>query len=150
MKDVQDVLEAFFGEYEARLNRALVDPAAVDVEATVSAFAPCFIEANPAGVICGKNDEQFLAAIPKGYEFYRAIGTQYMRILSKAITVLDDYHAMVKVHWVAAYKKQDDHEVQIEFDVIYFVQLINETPKIFGYITGDEQKAYQELGLLAE
>ena len=35
-----------------------------------------------------------------------------------------------------------------DFFAAYLVQAITGTPKIFGYITGDEQKAYREHGLL--
>jgi len=34
-----------------------------------------------------------------------------------------------------------------EFDVIYLVQTLGETPRIFAYITGDEEKALREKGL---
>jgi hypothetical protein len=39
-------------------------------------------------------------------------------------------------------------EELIEFDVIYFVQIIGEKPKIFAYITGDEQGASREKDLI--
>jgi cytochrome c1 len=69
-------LAEFFAAYETRTNSALQEKPEVDVEAVAGAFTDCFIEANPKGVICGKNDEEFRAAIPKGFDFYRSIGTQ--------------------------------------------------------------------------
>jgi hypothetical protein len=148
MGTVRQELEAFFGEYEARVNSALREPPQINVEATARAFADCFIAADPNGVSCGKNDEQFRTQIPKGLEFYRSIGTKSMQITSLAITALDDYHTMVKVAWEALYKKQDGSEERIDFNVIYLVQTIGEKPKIFGYITGDEQQLYREKGLI--
>lgn len=143
-------LEKFFADYEARVNRALGDIPEVDVEATAGAFADCFIEANPNGVVCGKNDEELRAAIPKGMEFYRSIGTKSMKVVSLMPTQLDEYHVMAKVHWKASYVKKDGRKELIEFDVIYLVQMRESIPKIFGYITGDEQKVYRERGLVPE
>ena len=141
-------LGSFFTEYEARTNRALGTTPSVDVEATAAAFADCFVGASPVGVMCGKNDEEFRKQIHTGLEFYRSIGTKSMTIKSLTTTLLDDYHSMVKVHWEAFYRQQDGHEDLIDFDVIYPVQTIDETPKIFAYITGDEQKVLRERGLI--
>jgi hypothetical protein len=60
-------MEDFFAAYAAGFNRALADVPEIDVEATAGAFADCFIAANPNGVSCGKNDEQFRAQIPEGF-----------------------------------------------------------------------------------
>jgi hypothetical protein len=102
----------------------------------------------PLEFLCGKNDDGFRNAIPQGYEFYRNIGTKSMNIDSVNISSLDEYHSMVKVHWNALYSKRDGSEEKIEFDVIYFVQVIEEKPKIFAYITGDEQGVLREKGLI--
>lgn len=141
-------LEDFFAAYAARTNAALADPPEVNAEATANAFAGCFIEASPNGIHCGTNNDEFRAAIPKGYEFYRSIGTKSMEIGSLTLTPLDDFHTQAKVHWVAKYQKQDGSQDEIEFDVIYFVQLLGDEPKIFAYITGDEQQVYKDKGLI--
>src|SRR5687768_17223115 len=96
--DVSARIENFFDRYAERFNRFLVEDV-VDIEETAGRFSDWFIESSPVGVISAKNDEQFKARIPKGYAFYKAIGISSMDIISKVITVLDDYHAMVKVHW---------------------------------------------------
>ena len=150
MENMEQKLRAFFDEYSTRTNRALADPPQVDVEATTSAFADCFIEASPLGVNCGKNDEDFRQAIPKGLEFYRSIGTKAMNIASLKVTPLDDYHWQVNIHWVADYRRQDNSEETIEFDVIYMVQVITDQPKIFAYITGDEEKTLRDRGLIPQ
>jgi hypothetical protein len=148
MSSTNRELEGFFKEYEARFNEALAGT--INVEATANAFAGCFIEANPFGVNCGKNDEQFRSMIPQGYEFHRKLGTKAMRILLLEITSLDEYHAMTKVYWQAIYGKKDGSEESIEFDVKYFTQTINDQPKIFAYITGDERGVLRERGLIIE
>lgn len=143
-------LEDFFMNYAARFNQALGENPTVDLQATASAFANCFIEASPRGVHCGRNDDEFRAAITKGSDFYRSIGTKSMRIIEMFLTPLDDYHWMVKVHWDSHYQKQDGSEEQIEFAVVYLLQTVSGEPKIFAYITGDEQKVLQRKGLIPE
>ncbi len=139
-------LEHFFDQYASRFNNALRTGES-DVEAVASCFAEFFVEASPAGIIGGKNDDDFKKAIPKGYDFYKSIGITAMDILFKEITLLDDFHAMVKVHWKSSFTRKDHSGGSIEFDVVYLLQTKDETCKIFSYITGDEQKALKENGL---
>ena len=148
MPTVNEKLKVFFTEYAKRMNDALIDSAGINAQATAAAFADQFIEASPAGIRCCKNDEKFREMIPKGYEFYRSIGTISMNITGLEVTELDDLHAMAKVHWDSHYSKTDREEVQIEFDVFYFVQIINGEPRIFGYVTGDEQSVLKKHGLI--
>ena len=75
-----DKIREFFAQYEARVNRALGEMPEIDAKATAEAFSDCFIAANPGGVNCGKNDEQFRSQILQGFEFYRSIGTKSMKI----------------------------------------------------------------------
>ena len=146
MENVNATIDAFFADYEKLFNRSLKEE--VDVEKTVKSFAGCFVEASPAGIICGNNDDEFRKRIPKGYEFYKSIGTQSMTIQSKKITALDELHQMTKVDWSAGYRKKDGKEEVIDFSVLYFTQLQKGEPKIFAYITGDEQKVLKERGLI--
>jgi hypothetical protein len=142
---LHQTIKKFFRNYEAAFNRAL---AGVDSsEETVQAFAGYFVAANPNGVACGSNNDEFRTAIGQGCAFYRNIGTKTARIVDLNITLLDDYHAMVKVFWDWQYVKEG-REDTLAFSVIYFVQLIEEQPKIFAFITGDEQKLLQEKGLV--
>jgi hypothetical protein len=145
-------IEKFFQAYADRFKPALVEPPQVDVDGTVASFAECFVEASPVGIICGQNDDSFRKQIPKGLAFYRSIGTKAMLIDALEITPLDDFHWMAKIHWKAHYQKSgtNDPEKTIEFNVIYFVQAVEDTPKIFAYIAGDEQKVMQEHGLIPD
>jgi hypothetical protein len=85
--------------------------------------------------------------IPKGHEFYRSIGTTLMKVSSLEVTQLDDLHWMSRVHWDSRYMKEGV-ETRIEFDVIYFLRMQDLEPKIFAYITGDEQRVLKDHGLL--
>jgi hypothetical protein len=145
---IEQNINDFFHSYQELFKHALEGK--TDIEPVAQSFANCFLEASPLGVNCGKNDDEFRKMIPKGYEFYRSIGTKAMNILSKDITYLDDFHTMVKVHWKADYIKKDKQELSIEFDVIYFLQDLKNTLKIFAYITGDEKKVMKEHGLIEE
>ncbi len=145
-KSIQQ-LETFFDEYAQRVNQALNDEPS-DIDATVNSFANCFIESSPLGVICGKNDKDFRKNIAEGYVFYRSIGITSMDIVSKEITALDAYHNMTKIHWKTNFVRKDGSKGSIKFDVIYFTWSIDEEHKIFSYITGDEQKALEEKGLI--
>jgi hypothetical protein len=147
MDPLKKKVDEFFQRYEARFTEGISGK--VDIEGTTAAFANCFVEASPAGITCGKNDAGFREAIPKGYDFYRTIGTQSMKIVSKEIILLDDLHFICKVHWRAAYlKKNTKHEEIIDFDVFYILQHLNGDLKIFAYVTGDEQKVLKERGLI--
>lgn len=145
--EVSERIENFFDRYAERFNGFLKNDV-VDSEETAACFSECFVESSPLGVICGKNDEQFRAAIPQGYGFYKSIGISSMDIISKAITVLDEFHVMVRIHWNSAFITRESSRGSIEFDVIYFLQTKGEEFKIFAYITGDEQAALKENGLI--
>lgn len=144
---MKELISQFFDDYASRFNKALKGEVP-DIESTANSFAACFVEASPVGVICSKNDERFKEAIPKGYAFYKSIGTVSMKIGSKTITELDGYHAMVKIHWQSLYQKKEGNREEIGFDVHYFVQVMDNKVMIFAYITGDEQQLLQEKGLV--
>jgi hypothetical protein len=144
--DRRQQLQDFFVAYARRFNDFL-SGGKIDIEGTLDSFAPFFIEASPLGVNGGQNDKNFKSGIEKGYAFYKSIGTKSMDIKNTDITILDDYHAMARIHWIAKYEK-GIKIISIEFDVIYFVQTLHGHSKIFSYITGDEQKALQDAGVI--
>ncbi len=142
----EPTLEKFFTDYARRFNEGLKGN--VDVEATTAAFASCFIEASIHGVICGNNDDRFRDMIPRGTDFYRSIGTVAMDVRSTEITPLDNHHDMVRVFWNSQYVKKDGTPVTIAFDVVYLLEDTSGQPKIFGYVTGDEQQVLRDYGLI--
>ncbi len=117
----------FFEEYEAAFNRSLGD--APDIDSVTKAFADCFID-----------DHQLRNVIAQGYQFYKSVGTRQVKIASMDVTPLDEYHSMAKVYYQSIYGKKDGEEVSVDFSIIYLIQIIEDEPKIFGYISGDEQK----------
>lgn len=149
MTTIHQQVEDFFRRYEALFEQALGDNPVVDVDGIVNNFADYFVESSPVGVQGGANDETFREAIPKGYAFYKHIGTTSMRVAALDVTELDPLHVMAKVHWVADYRKPDGTDDRIEFDNIYFLTFASGSPKVFAYITPDEQAALREHGLIS-
>jgi hypothetical protein len=147
MDNRAQTLDEFFRRYESRFNDALAGQQP-DVDRIAADFAEHFIEASPAGIMAGANDNRFREAIPQGWDFYKKIGVLAMNIRSKDITMFDEMHAMVRVQWNCAFVRPDNSKGDMVFEVIYLVQLRKEGPKIFAYITGDEQKALKEEGLI--
>lgn len=145
----QHEIENFFDRYEARVNDALSgeDP---DIDETAKSFTSDFIEASPAGILVGKNDKKFRKAISQGWEFYKGIGIQVMDIVSRQITILDKLHAIVKVRWNSSFVRKNKTKGEIAFDVFYLVQKTGNDLRIFAYITGDEQQALKDVGLVAQ
>ena len=71
-----------------------------------------------------------------------------MDIISLQTTVLDNFHEMTKVRWKSSFVKKDNSKGSIEFENFYFTQTKEIEPKIFTYITGDEQAVLKEHGLI--
>lgn len=146
MQSVVKELRLFFSKYEKLFEQSLKE--SPDVESVAGVFADYFVEASPVGVMGGKNDAAFREKIPKGYEFYRSIGTTSMHITAVESTPLNDMHYMTRVQWRAGYRKKDGATETIDFEVIYFTQHTKGEIRIFAYITGDEQKVLRERGLI--
>jgi predicted ester cyclase len=144
--DRSERVQAFFERYADRFNRSL-EGDKVDVEEVADSFASHFIEASPAGVHGARNGLLFRWMIPRGFAHYKKLGTTKMLIRDLAVEALDTDHALAKVHWDSRYIKQDGSKDQIEFDVTYLLHFQAGEPKIFAYITGDEERLLREHGL---
>jgi hypothetical protein len=144
----QHEIENFFNRYEARFNEALQGDEA-DLDETLNSFSAEFIEATPNGITVGKNGRKFKKALSDGYAFYKKIGVRSMDMLSTQTTILDKFHALVKIHWNSSFVRQNKSKGDIAFDVFYLVQKTNDDIRIFASITGDEQQALNEEGLIA-
>lgn len=147
MSKRKKLIEEFFNAYELHFNSAMSDDRADVTEEITRSFADYFVESSPLGVICGKNDAGFVEKIKQGFVFYKSIGSVGMNIISKEITLLDDFHAVVKVYWRYSYLKDNNPGI-IDFNSFYFVSTLNGETKIFAYIAGDEQKELKERGLI--
>ena len=143
----QHEIDNFFDRYEARINDAL-EGNHPEIEETARSFSEFFIESSPSRVVVGNNDENFQKAIVQGWDYYRSIGIFSMEILSTQITILDTLHGIVKVHWRSSFRRKDNTEGDVDFDVFYLLHKKDDDIQIFAYITGDEQQAMKNEGLI--
>ncbi|MEO5824411.1 MAG: hypothetical protein ABIR59_00815 [Gemmatimonadales bacterium] len=137
-------LITFFEDYEASLNSAILGdaPGATD---TAAAFSETFVDGNEAGVACRRNDDRFVEAIVASSETYRRNGIRALRLEGIDSTPIDQDHVMARVHWLGEYRDARG-DVRIPFDTVFFVRITGPM-KIFGRVTGDEQRALRQHGL---
>uniref|UniRef100_UPI0011F35AFA nuclear transport factor 2 family protein n=1 Tax=Siccirubricoccus phaeus TaxID=2595053 RepID=UPI0011F35AFA len=136
----------FFERYESLFNQSL--GGAMDMDGVAALYASEFIAASPAGVMTGRNDDRLKQAMVQGYARYRAIGTKEMRIRDVRLSPMDAQHCVAHVAWTAIYARQGQPEVAIDFDVHYFVQALDGEPKVFGWVSGDEQALLRAHGIV--
>ena len=84
----------------------------------------------------------------QGYAHYRAIGTKEMRIRNIRPSPIDERHCLPQVSWKAIYALKDQPDVAIDFDVHYLVQFVDGVPKVFGWVSGNEQSLLKEHGII--
>lgn len=135
-----------FKRYESLFNQSLGGN--MDMDEVASLYTSEFIGAAPAGVRTGKNDDQFKHVMAQGYAHYRAIGTKEMRIRNVRLSPIDELHCVAHVAWTATYARKDQPDVAIDFDVHYFVQKLNGDPRVFGWVSGDEQTLLRTHGII--
>jgi hypothetical protein len=136
----------FFRRYESFFNRALAGD--IDLDEVAALYASAFIAASPAGVMTGKNDAQLKEVMAQGYARYRAMGTKAMRLRDVRLSLLDEHHCVAHVAWSATYARKGQPDVAIDFDVHYFVQKLDGEPKVFGWVSGDEEALLKQHGIL--
>ena len=119
-----------------------------DMHEVAALYASRFIAATPAGVMTGKNDDQLKQVMAQGYARYRAMGTKEMRIRDIRLSPIDDHHCVAHVAWTATYARKEQPDVEIDFDVHYFVQMLAGKPKVFGWVSGDEQELLRKHGII--
>ena len=76
---MNEKIDEFFERYQKFFNKALKEATEIDAKEMAQCFSDCFIAANPAGVACGKNDEELKSQILRGLQFYRSMGTRSMK-----------------------------------------------------------------------
>jgi hypothetical protein len=135
-----------FERYERVFNASLHGDG--DMNDVAALYAAEFIAASPAGVMTGKNDEQLKQVMAQGYARYRAIGTKEMRMRGLRVSPMDEHHCVAHVAWRATYVRNDKPDVTIDFDVHYLVQQLGAGPKVFGWVSGDEQAVLKEHGII--
>jgi hypothetical protein len=141
-------VKALFQRYQRLFEKGLSGD--VDAREVATFYAPAFIAASPAGVFTGKNDEALLQVMEEGYARYRQTGMKNMRLRDIRLSVLDDRHCVAHVGWTADYVRRGQADVAITFDVHYLIQKLDGEPKIFGWVSGDEQALLRQHGILPD
>lgn len=142
---MEKIVRALFDRHAELFRKALAGDA--DSEAEAALFAAEFIAASPAGVQAGRNDAGLVQAMKQSFDHYRETGTKEMSIRGTEIIPIDDLHCMARVSWHSVYARKDRDDAVIDFDVHYFVQVLDGEPKIFGWVSGDEGKALKDAGV---
>ncbi len=70
-----------------------------------------------------------------------------MRIRDVRISPIDEHHCVAHVVWTSIYARKGQPDVTIDFDVHYLVQKLDGEPKIFGWVSGDEQEVLKKHGV---
>ena len=135
-----------FERYERYFMQALSGD--MDMRGVASLYAAHFIAATPTGVVTGRNNDKLKQVMAQGYAHYRAIGTKEMRIRDVRLSPIDEHHCVAHVAWTATYARKDQRDVAIDFDVHYFVRLLDGEPKVFGWVSGDEQALLRKHGII--
>lgn len=148
MRDHEPAVRHYFETYAQRFNDALAHPPKVDIDAVRNSYADYFVGTDPHSVRGGRNGLLFRLMLPWGYRRYRKLGCKEMKLERVDVTSLDDFHALARTHWLSIFRKKDGAIVEIEFDNIYLLHIPEgEQPKIFAWITPDEQLALKEHGI---
>ena len=141
-----DQRQKIFERYESVFNQSL--GADADMDEVTSLYASDFLAASPAGVMTGKNDDQLKQVMAQGYARYRAMGTKEMRIRNISLSPIDEHHCVAHVAWRATYVRRDQAVLPIDFDVHYLVQKLDGEPKVFGWVSGNEQALLRKHGIV--
>jgi hypothetical protein len=149
MSDLERKVRGLFDAYGKISDDAVKDPPGDDDVATLAAsFAPYVVGSSPMGVFGAANDEAFRAMLPKGFAHYRAVGGKSMAITGLEVTTLDDLHAIAHVDWDFSYTNKAGKSGHVQFRNLYFVTIAGGEPRIFAYVTPDEEAAMKAHGLV--
>lgn len=136
----REQLDILFKQYESAFNK-------LDLKTISGFYADTFISAGPKGTITQSKTE-FDKKAKEAVEFYKSVGQNSARIISKRTMPISNEYSMVVIRWGVTFEKTGSKMIQ--FDVSYFVREIDE-PRIIMFISHeDEQSAMEKLGLIAK
>lgn len=144
---LEQTVHAFFERY-AQLSADALEGRA-DLDAISALYAENMFAATPAGVFPGQNDDTLRTALGNGFEQYRAIGTRALLIESIDVHRIDEFHCIAKVGWNGVYDRGNDPDIEIRFNVHYFLQMRGDHPVVFGWISGDEEAVLKDHGIIS-
>ena len=132
-------LDTLFRQYETAFND-------LDLKTISGFYADTFISAGPKGSIAA-NQQDLSKRAEGSASFYRSIGLNSARIISKRVMPICDEYSMVVVRWGLTFEKTGTKP--IEFDITYIVQERATDPRIILFISHeDEEVVMKKFGLI--
>jgi Domain of unknown function (DUF4440) len=134
----RDQLDTLFKEYETAFDR-------LDVKTISGYCADSVISAGPKGSIA-QSRKDYEKKAEQTNKFYKSVGRNSARIISKRVMPICNDYSMVVVRWGITFDKTGNKLV--EFDRSYIIQVTGGEPKIILLIShDDEETAMKKLGL---
>lgn len=134
----REQLDNLFRDYETAFDK-------LDLKKISGYCADNFISAGPGGSIA-QNRKEHEKKAELAIKFYKSVGRNSARIISKRVMPICNEYSMVVVRWGVTFEKTGSK--QIEFDVSYIIQETEMDPKIILLISHeDEETAMKKLGL---
>jgi len=134
----RDQLDTLFKEYETAFDK-------LDVKTISGYCADSFISAGPKGSIT-QSRKDYEKKAEQATKFYKSIGRNSAKIISKRVMPICNDYSMVVVRWGITFDKTGNKI--IEFDTSYIIQEIGNEPKIILLISHeDEEEAMKNLAL---
>ena len=134
----RDQLDTLFKEYETAFDK-------LDVKTISGYCADSFISAGPKGSIT-QSRKDYEKKAEQATKFYKSIGRNSAKIISKRVMPICNDYSMVVVRWGITFDKTGNK--LIEFDTSYIIQEIGNEPKIILLISHeDEEEAMKKLTL---
>ena len=134
----RDQLDTLFKEYETAFDK-------LDVKTISGYCADSFISAGPKGSIT-QSRKDYEKRAEQATKFYKSIGRNSAKIISKRVMPICNDYSMVVVRWGITFDRTGNKV--IEFDTSYIIQEIGDEPKIILLISHeDEEEAMKKLAL---
>ena len=134
----RDQLDTLFKEYETAFDK-------LDVKTISGYCADSFISAGPKGSIT-QSRKDYEKKAEQATKFYKSIGRNSAKIISKRVMPICNDYSMVVVRWGLTFDRTGNKV--IEFDTSYIIQEIGDEPKIILLISHeDEEEAMKKLAL---
>ena len=134
----RDQLDTLFKEYETAFDK-------LDVKAISAYCADSVISAGPKGSIA-QSRKDYEEKAEQANEFYKSVGRNSARIISKRVMPISNNYSMVVVRWGLTFDQTGNKLV--EFDRSYIIQETGIEPKIILLISHeDEETAMKKLSL---
>lgn len=107
-----DKLDKLFSEYEKCFGK-------LDFIGIAALYSDAFFSAGPKGTIAN-NKKDFIAKAARASDFYKDLGMNAAKILSRYELSISDEYSHVPIRWSVNFAKADN--TKMEFDVSYDVQ----------------------------